>query len=104
MSNSKFEEMRNDAKNWKLGLVYFCADDPRVVVRNRFPLGWTWNFANRWVPLGIVLSIVVFVSPVAIAWSSGVRSGAVMACLLIASLCILMLVAHRLSRDPSENT
>lgn len=104
MSESKFEQMRKNAVNWKLGMIYFCADDPRVVVQNRFPLGWTWNFANRWVPLGIVLSVLLFVGPVVVAWKLGIRSGFLMAFLLIASLCILMLFAHRLSRDPSNRS
>lgn len=102
MGESKFEAMRLDPRNWKLGVIYSCAEDPRVIVRQRLPLGWTWNFANPWVLPGIIAAIFLFVGPVALAWCSGHHSGFLLAALPVASLAILMLLASRLSRDPLD--
>ncbi len=33
---------------WKAGILYYDAHDPRIVVRNRFGVGWTLNLANKW--------------------------------------------------------
>lgn len=32
MPESPYEAMRMDPGNWKLGLMYYCRDDPRLVV------------------------------------------------------------------------
>lgn len=33
-------------KYWKLGFLYFCPDDPRVIVSKKARFGWTLNFAR----------------------------------------------------------
>lgn len=39
---------QQDAKNWKLGFLYFNPDDPRIILPKRIKqLGWTINF-GRW--------------------------------------------------------
>lgn len=37
----------NDAY-WKLGFIYYNPDDSKVLVRKRYGIGWTLNFANMW--------------------------------------------------------
>ncbi len=37
------------SRHWFLGIIYSCREDPRVIVRNRFWVGWTWNFGHPWV-------------------------------------------------------
>ena len=102
MTESRFEAMRNDPSHWKLGVIYFCPQDPRVVVRQRFPIGWTWNFGNRWVLLGIVAAVSIFVGPAAVAWYLGVRSPIAYVLVFVTSLCVAMFLAHLLSRDPAD--
>lgn len=102
MRKPDFEDMRKNPDNWKLGIIYFCPDDPRVIVRQRMPLGWTWNFANPWVLPGIFVAFLIFVGPAGLAWYIGVRSAIVFGILFIAGLCLVMLTAHQLSRDPSQ--
>ena len=47
MSRSAFDRHYYDAKNWKLGFIYFCKADQRIVVPKRLRgLGWTLNFAR----------------------------------------------------------
>ena len=33
---------------WKAGVIYCNSKDSRIVVPNRFRLGWTLNMANPW--------------------------------------------------------
>ena len=56
------EELRIDPKNWKFGFLYYSPNDPRIVVRNRRVLGWTWNFGHRFAYLYLVIVSAVFVS------------------------------------------
>lgn len=97
---SKYEAMRMNPANWKLGIVYFCPHDPRVIVRQRLPVGWTWNFAHPLVFPAITLAVFSFLAPPAIAWWLGVRSGVTLALLAGAALGAIVWAAARLSRDP----
>lgn len=101
VTDSKFETMRSNSENWKLGIIYYCADDPRVVVRQNFLFGWTWNFANPWFPLAMVVAVLTFAGPAAIAWFLGARSVVTLGMLFVGGLCLNILGAHRLSREPS---
>ena len=65
---SEYETMRTDPGNWKLGIVYYCKDDPRLVVRNRLPFGWAWNFAHAKVYVAILFAIAVFLIPPFLTW------------------------------------
>jgi hypothetical protein len=47
MSRSAFDRHYYDANNWKLGFIYFCKADQRIVVPKHLRgLGWTLNFAR----------------------------------------------------------
>jgi hypothetical protein len=47
MSRSAFDRHYYDANNWKLGFIYFCKADQRIVVpKSLRGLGWTLNFAR----------------------------------------------------------
>jgi hypothetical protein len=59
MSRSAFDRHYYDANNWKLGFIYFCKADQRIVVPKRLRgLGWTLNFARplAWPFLGLLLA------------------------------------------------
>jgi hypothetical protein len=34
--------------HWKAGILFYDTRDPRIVVPNRFGVGWTLNLANKW--------------------------------------------------------
>ena len=62
MSRSAFDQHYYDSNNWKLGCIYFCRADQRIVVPKRIRgLGWTLNFARPLaVPfLGFVILFVL---------------------------------------------
>jgi uncharacterized membrane protein len=44
------DKLGSDPDNW-IGLgIYYCKDDPRIIVpKRRKSLGWSMNFANPWV-------------------------------------------------------
>jgi len=41
------ERMKNNHNNYKWGIFYFSAQDPKIIVSKRNPgMGFTLNFAN----------------------------------------------------------
>jgi len=97
---SKFEAMRTDPENWKLGIVYYCTDDPRIIVRNLLPIGWTWNFGHPKVYMAILIAIVAFLVPPFIAWQMGARSALVIGCIIVLTLIAIVYLASRFAQDP----
>ena len=97
---SSDERMRTDPANWWLGTIYRCEDDPRIVVRNLLPLGWTWNFAHGRVYPAIAAAIAAFLTPPWLAWNAGLRSGLGFTAIVVLTLFVMMLVASRMARDP----
>ncbi|WP_315794840.1 DUF1648 domain-containing protein [Paenibacillus sp. BIC5C1] len=55
------EQPVNDDDYWKLGFIYFNANDPSFTVEKRYGIGWTINFAHplSWVLLLFIIAIVV---------------------------------------------
>ncbi|MFZ4595947.1 MAG: DUF5808 domain-containing protein [Verrucomicrobiaceae bacterium] len=61
MSTLAMDRYYFDANNWKLGFIYFCRADQRILVPKRlWGLGWTLNFARPLaVPfLGFLLAVL----------------------------------------------
>ena len=97
---SKYEAMRTDPANWKMGFVYYCAQDSRIVVRQRLPVGWTWNFGHPKVYLAILIAVLVFLSPPVLAWWLGIRSTLALGLITLMAFFVIVIVASRMSRDP----
>ena len=97
---SKYEAMRTDPTNWKLGVVYYCKDDPRIVVRNLLPLGWTWNFGHQKVYIALIIAVTAFLAPPFLAWQLGIRSALTLGFIVAAALITIVFVASRLALDP----
>lgn len=97
---SKYETMRTDPANWKLGIVYCCNDDPRIVVRNLLPFGWTWNFGHQKAYIAILVAIASLLAPPFMAWQMGVRSALAIGIIITVAFIAVVLVASRLARDP----
>ncbi len=94
--------MRLDSRNWKLGILYHCRRDPRLVVRNRDFIGWAWNFGNPWVGPAILLAVMTFLLPASIAVIQGITSLVVISTLLFTSLVLIVAWAHHNSRNPAQ--
>lgn len=62
MRTPLFDRHYYDPGNWKLGFIYFCREDRRLMVPKRIrALGWTLNFARPLaVPfLGYLIALVL---------------------------------------------
>ncbi len=97
---SKYETMRTDPANWKMGIVYCCNDDPRIIVRNLLPFGWTWNFGHPKIYVAIAIAIIAFLAPPYLAWQMGVRSAVVIGIIIVLALAAVVFVASQLAQDP----
>lgn len=100
MNHKQAEELRNDKAYWKLGVIYCCKQDPRVVVRNRYKLGWAWNFANPYTYLVIPIFIAVIVLP-ALLLATELRGNIPkLVALYSMIMLLLMLIADYIARGP----
>jgi hypothetical protein len=64
MNRKQAEQLRLDNRHWKLGVIYSCKNDPRVIVRNRWLFGWTWNFGNPYVFIVLPGFVAAFLAPI----------------------------------------
>ncbi len=97
---TRYQKMHDDPANWTLGTIYHCKDDPRVIVRNRLPFGWTWNFGHPRVWPALMLTVFCFFMPIVVAWQLGVLSPLVLSAILLATLGVIVWLASRIARDP----
>lgn len=64
MQREQIDNLWRDRTNWSWGVVYHCAEDPRVIVPRRWRWGgWTLNFAHRRAGLYGVLAVLFCVGP-----------------------------------------
>ena len=65
MKREEAERLWQDDRNWRYSrLIYFCPEDPRVVVPKNNPLfGWTCNFAHKAALFVIFLFFAIAVLP-----------------------------------------
>lgn len=97
--DTEYDEFHEDPSNWRLGIVYACTKDPRLVVPNRYLIGWTWNFGHPRVFPAIVLVVCIAVGPVLIAWYLNVRHAAALMAIFFTSLLLAIFTAMQLSRS-----
>ncbi len=56
------EDIQDEPKNWKLGIIYYNPSDPRTFVSKRVGIGWTLNFAqplSYLVPIAVILLVIL---------------------------------------------
>ena len=67
MTENEINELWKDPGNWRAVFVYYCKDDPRVIVHKRLKImGWTLNFAHPWAIPTLILTILCVLLPFAI--------------------------------------
>ena len=101
---SKFDDMHKNPSHWKFGMIYCCADDPRVIVRQLFPIGWTWNFGHPFVFPAIFLTVLFLLTPISLAYFIGIRSKQIYFAIIVITLTFVMLMASKMARDPDEES
>ena len=59
MTKEELEKLWADKDNWLCGAIYYCKNDPRLVVPKRIKwTGWTMNFAYPWRAIGLIIFIL----------------------------------------------
>ncbi len=96
MTREDAERLRSDDSHWNFGIIYHCREDPRIVVRNRWILGWTWNFSNPAVFPAILGAILLVLGP---SLFLAVR-GEPTAGLVAGAVAVIVLLAHRSAMGP----
>jgi len=88
ITRDEAEALRMDPEHWHLGVIYACQDDPRVAVRHRRLIGWSWNFANPWTAPAIFAAVLAMLGP---SWFL-VQRGAIGAAFASAALVVVPIV------------
>ncbi len=59
MTQEELETLWADKDNWLWGAIYYCKNDPRLVVPKPIKwTGWTMNFAYPWRAIGLIIFIL----------------------------------------------
>jgi len=59
MTKEELEKLWADKNNWLWGAIYYCKNDPRLVVPKPIKwTGWTMNFAYLWRAIGLIIFIL----------------------------------------------
>ena len=59
MTKEELEKLWADKNNWLWGAIYYCKNDPRLVVPKRIKwTGWTMNFAYPRRAIGFIIFIL----------------------------------------------
>ena len=100
MTHEEAEVLRRDPAHWTLAIFYRCPADPRVIVRDRFLPGWTFNFGHRLVAPTITAFALFACAPVLGLLTAGIRHWPTL--LTVAALCaaVLLTLAHRIASGP----
>ena len=94
------QNLWNDSRHWALGIIYSCREDPRVIVRNRFVVGWTWNFAHPRVFPTMGAFVLFFLAPGATLFAFGIFNLPLLIGATVAALAVLVVIAHRIASGP----
>ena len=106
MNHQQAEALRNDPKHWTIGIIYFCREDPRPLVRNRVGLGWTWNFGSPLALPVMAVSVLIFLLPMLLFVPGVVTAGvsfigpAELLAIYVVLVVILAGVSHYIANGP----
>jgi hypothetical protein len=104
MKYKHFDEFHTDPANWKLGILYFCPADRRIVVPKRLRgLGWTLNFARPMAVPFLVFILAAAYGVLELSRSFGADGDARFAIKVLLALGLIAL-CYRLSNRPEEPT
>ena len=90
MTREEIEARRKDPRNYKWRLIYFCKEDPRVIVPRRIKwMGWTLNFARPSAIPTLVLIVAFLVIPLRMVEGQGVVTVRLTVAAEILALCLV---------------
>lgn len=95
MTHDDAEELRKNNRHWYFGVIYKCPQDPRLLVKNKFSIGWTWNFGHSYVLLAIIAAaIFVLGVPFALAALKLATLTGLIVCFLLCLLLVVLLARY----------
>ena len=100
MTREEAERLRSNPGHWSLGVVYHCKEDPRVIVRNRWIFGWTWNFGHPYALVVLILFVAVFLAPILVIAPIFDSSTTELAIMYVVVFAALVSIAHYIARGP----
>lgn len=100
MTHDEAEALRGNVKNWHWGIVYKCQQDPRLIVRNRFVFGWTWNFGHPKVVVGIILTAAFVLGVPYLLAASGIATLSAVLTAFFACLLVVIIIANYIASGP----
>jgi hypothetical protein len=93
MTREELDRLWAKPENW--GIVYRCAEDPRVIVpRRRQWMGWTINFAHPRARLALLSSVAIVVGPFFVLLGMSVAAVPLLLLVLLASVVLLVALSH----------
>ncbi len=92
MTKEELEKLWADKNNWRWGAIYYCKNDPRLVVPKRIKwTGWTMNFAYPGRAIGFIFFILFAASlPVIIELKLNIDTPIVI-CITLAVVAVLII-------------
>jgi len=100
MNHVEAEGLRANCKNWHWGIVYKCSEDPRLIVRNRYFFGWTWNFGHPKVFLGISAAALFAIGVPYLFVATGFVSLSIALASFLGCVIVLMIIANGIANGP----
>jgi hypothetical protein len=93
MHTTEFDHLWSERKNWKLGLVYSCKEDPRIIVPKKPRwMGQTLNFAHAksYAVLAATIFAIATPMPLLAAVTGTIASPLWIACLVATVIAIVV--------------
>jgi len=100
ITREQAQALWSDSRHWVLGIIYSCREDPRVIVRNRFWVGWTWNFGHPRVFFTMGVFTLFALAPGAALIALGLIHGPTLIGVTVAAIAVLVVIAHRIESGP----
>jgi cell division protein FtsW (lipid II flippase) len=101
ITKQELHKLWSDPENWRRGVVYWCSEDPRIIVPKQAKwTGYTMNFCHRkayWALLAIIVALLApFFAPLVFRSPTGVMVLTVSFILiLIVLICLCHWESHR---------
>ena len=102
MPKEQVQALWKDGRHWVLGIIYFCREDPRVIVRNRFFVGWTWNFGHPWVFPTMGAFALFALAPGAAFFALGILNVPFLIGVTVAAVAVLVVIARGIESGPQQ--
>ena len=100
ITREQAQALWKDSRHWFLGIMYSCREDPRVIVRNRFWVGWTWNFGHPMVVPTMSACVLFTVAPAATLFTLGIVSVPLLVGVTVGAVAVLVVMSHRIESGP----